>query len=169
MRKSSAHHDADDLRAVRHLDARQLLDGQHVGQVVHHAAQVVDAVGVGDVGVPRLPLAHLLGAAVVVADVRHGVDDVLAVELEDDAQDAVRPGMLRPQVEEHEVGVLGLALSCPTPRDGTAAPSALPPPARRTAERRHFGGAGRMVLAQRVALPGVRHQDAPQVADGPRT
>ena len=62
-------HDADDLGAVGHLDAGQLLHGQDVGQVVHHAAEVVDAVGVGNVGVPGLPLAHLLGAAVVEADV----------------------------------------------------------------------------------------------------
>ena len=74
-----------------------------IRQVVHHAAEIVDAVGVGDVGVPGLPLAHLLGAAVVEADVRHRVHDLLAVELQDDAQHAVRAGMLRADVEEHEI------------------------------------------------------------------
>jgi sugar/nucleoside kinase (ribokinase family) len=43
---------------------------QHVRQVVHHPAEVVDTVGVGDEAVPGLALGHLLGATVVVADVR---------------------------------------------------------------------------------------------------
>ena len=153
-----AQHDPDHLHPIRHFDAGQLLDGQHVGEVVHHAAQVVDAVGVGDVGVPGLALAHLLGAAVVVADVGHGVDDLLAVQLEDDAQDAVRAGVLRPEVEEHEVGVFALPLH----------PPVLGAELQRLflrfllvvgqAEGRHLGGARGMVLAQRVALPGRRHQ-----------
>ncbi len=40
------HHDADDVDLLGHLDAGQLLDREHVRQVVHHAAEVVDAVGV---------------------------------------------------------------------------------------------------------------------------
>ena len=78
---------------------------RQVGEVVHHAAEIVDAVGVGDVGVPGLALAHLLGAAVVIADVGDRVDDLLAVELQHDPQDAVRAGVLRAEVEEHEVVV----------------------------------------------------------------
>ena len=121
------HHDADDLGAVGNLDAGQLLHRQHVGQVVHHAAQVVDAIGVGDVRVPGLPLGHLLGAAVVVADVRHGVDDLLAVELQHDPQHAVRAGVLRTDVQEHEIGRHRGDGSCPTPRGGTE--GRLPPAA----------------------------------------
>ena len=108
-----AQHDADDLDAVRHLDAGELFDREHVRQVVHHAAEVIDAVGVRDVGVPRLALAHLLGAAVVVADVRNRVDDLLAVQLQHDAQHAVRAGMLRAEVEEHEVVVAVAAARMP--------------------------------------------------------
>ena len=63
------------------FDARQALDGEHVGQVVRHAAEVINPVRVRNKGMPRLPLGHLLRAAVVEADVRHGVDDHLAVEL----------------------------------------------------------------------------------------
>src|SRR5690606_35510341 len=47
-------HHADALHPGRYPDAGQLLDGQHVGQVVHHPAQVIDAVRVGDVAVPAL-------------------------------------------------------------------------------------------------------------------
>ena len=95
MRNSSHSMTRITCDAVGHLDAGQLLDRQDVGQVVHHPAEVVHAVGVGDVGVPGLALAHLLGAAVVEADVGHGVDDLLAVELQHDAEDAVGAGVLR--------------------------------------------------------------------------
>ncbi len=157
-------HDADDLGAVGHLDARQLLHGQHVGEVVHHAAEVVHAVGVGDVGVPGLPLAHLLGAAVVEADLADQVHDLLAVELEDDPQDAVRAGVVRADVEEHEVEVLAAGAACPSPRAGTACASCMARlVVRRHAERAHLGGAGGVLLAQRVALPPRRHEDARQV------
>ena len=87
-------HDADHLHAVRHLDPGQLLDGQDVGQVVHHAAEIIDAVGVGDVGVPGLTLAHLLGAAMVIADIGNGVDDFLTVELQHDPKHAMHARMV---------------------------------------------------------------------------
>ncbi len=87
-------HDPDHLDPVGYLDAGQFLHRQHVGQVVHHTAQVVDAVGVGDVGVPGLAFAHLFGAPVVVADVGHGVHDLFAVQLQDDAKHAVGAGVV---------------------------------------------------------------------------
>ena len=62
---------------------------------------------------PGLALAHLLGAAVVVADVRHAVDDLLAVELQHDAQHAVRARVLRAEVQEHELGVVARARHAP--------------------------------------------------------
>ena len=112
MRNSSASMTRMTLRPVGHLDAGQLLHGQHVGEVVHHAAQVVDAVGVGDVGVPGLALAHLLGAAMVEADVAAPASTISSPSsCSDDAQHAVRAGVLRAEVEEHEVEVLA-ALRC---------------------------------------------------------
>ena len=75
------HHHADGVDAVGHLDAGQLLDREQVGEVVHHPAQVVDAVGVGNVGVPGLALTHLFLAAVVIADVGREIDDLLAAQL----------------------------------------------------------------------------------------
>src|SRR5690606_5757459 len=74
------HHDADHIDPLRHLDAGQLFHGEHIGQVVHHPAEVVDPVGIGDVAVPALALTHLFRATVVVADLRYAVDDLLAIE-----------------------------------------------------------------------------------------
>ena len=62
-------HDADDLGPVRHLDPGHLFNRHHVGQVVHHAAEVIDPVGIGNERVPGLTLRHLFRTAVVVADV----------------------------------------------------------------------------------------------------
>ena len=113
MRKSSASMTRIVLRPVRDLDARELLHGEAVGQVVHDAAEVVDAVGVGDVGVPGLALGHLFRAAVMVADVEHAVLDLLAVELQDEADEAVRAGVLGTEVQEHEVRVLAVRCHAP--------------------------------------------------------
>ena len=103
-------HDADVLRADRHVDAEQLLDRQAVGVLVAHHRHVVEPVHVGqrlDVGAR---LGELLGRAVQQADVRVGALDHLAVELEHEAQHAVRRRVLRPEVQRvvldlgHRVG-----------------------------------------------------------------
>ena len=107
---------ADELRPVGHLDAAELLHREDVGQVVGHAAEVVDAVGVRDVGVPALALGHLLGAAMVVADVGDEVDDLLVAQADDDAERPVGGAVLRADVEVHERGVVLGAAAGPTPR-----------------------------------------------------
>jgi len=48
-------------------------------------------------------LGELLGAAMEVADVGHGLDDDLALDREADAQDAVSGRVLRAQIDEHLV------------------------------------------------------------------
>ena len=63
------HHYAHHLGALRHVDACQLLDRQHVREVVHDPAQIVDPVGIGYECMPGLPFAYFLSAAVVVADI----------------------------------------------------------------------------------------------------
>ena len=163
IRNSSAQHDADHLGARRNRDPGQFLHRHEVGEIVHHAAQVIDAVGVRNVGVPGLALAHLLGAAVVEADLGHRVDDLLAVELQHNAQDAVRARMLRAEVEEDEIAVVAAALHAPL----------FGAEAQRflfgllllfgKLERPHLGGARRMILSQRMPCPAPRHQDALQV------
>src|SRR5262245_32305055 len=111
--KELSHHDADHLHAVGDFDPGELLDRQYVSGGVHHPAEVIHAVGVRDVGVPRLALAHLFGAPVVEAYVRHDVEDLLAAELQHEAQHAVSAGVLRPQVEEHKIGVLAASIESP--------------------------------------------------------
>lgn len=136
---------------------------EYVGQVVHHPAEVVDAVGVGDETVPGLALGHLLGAAVVVADLRDAVDDLLAVQLQDDAERAVGGRVVRAEVEEHVVLVLAVALHAPVFRleaQGFLLQVLLGGGQGVGIE---LGGARRVILAQRMALPGRRHQHAGQV------
>ncbi len=154
------HHHADEVDAVRHGDAGQFLHGQHIGQVVHHPAEVVDAVGVGDVAVPALALGHLLGAAMVVADLRHAIEDFLAIELQDDTEGTVGRRVVRAEVEEHVVLVLAVALHAPVlglEAQGFLFQVLL---GGVQAVGIELGGARRVVLAQRMAFPGRWHQHA---------
>ena len=80
------------------LDAQQLLDRQVPGDVVGHRRDVVHPVGDRHVLVVVEVLAELLEAGVQVADVGHGVDDPLAVELQHQPQRGVRGRVLRAEV-----------------------------------------------------------------------
>src|SRR3546814_3336635 len=62
---------------------------------------------------PGLAFTHLLGTAMVVADVRHAVDDLFAVELQHDAERTMRGRMIGAEIEEHEVLVVGALLHAP--------------------------------------------------------
>lgn len=85
--------------AQRRLDAQQLLDGHDIGVLVAHHGHVVQAVHVGQRLDEGLVLGQLLGGAVQQADMRVGALDDFAVELEDQAQHAVRGRVLRAEVE----------------------------------------------------------------------
>ena len=91
-------HHADVLRALGRHDAEQALDRKHVGVLVAHHRDVVEPVHVADGLVEGLGLGELLGAPVQQADVRVGLLDDLAIELQHQAQHAVRRRMLRPEV-----------------------------------------------------------------------
>ncbi len=111
---------------------------------------------------PALALAHLLGAPVVEADVRDGIENHFPVQLQHHAQDAVGAGMLRADVEEDEVAAFAAALQAPllgAEAQGFLLGFLL---LRRKPVGLHLGGAGGMVLAQGMADPSGRHQDAPQ-------
>ena len=84
--------------AAGDLQVHEFFDRQDVGQVVAQGRQVIEAVREHDDLVVRAVLGKLLDAAVQEADVGARVDDGLSVELEDDAQNAVRARMLRAQV-----------------------------------------------------------------------
>ena len=90
-------------------------------------------------------------------------DDLLAAQLQHDAQDAVRAGMLRAEVEEHEI--VGAVARRQSPALGLEAQRRLLLLDARFGhlKRAHLGGPRRMVLAQRVARPGRGQQDSRQV------
>jgi hypothetical protein len=92
-------HDADVLRAHRHFDADQLFDGHHVRMLVAHHRHVVEAVHVRHRLQVRARFSELFGRAVQQADVRVGALDDFAVELEHQAQHAVRGRVLRAEVQ----------------------------------------------------------------------
>ena len=96
------HQHPDDAGPLGHLvgDAEQLLDGQAVGRLLEHRRQVVHAGAERDALHPGAELHVLLDTGVQVADSRPGLGDGLAVELEDEAEHAVRRRVLRPHVDD---------------------------------------------------------------------
>ena len=115
-------HHADVLRADRHLDAQQSLDREAIGVLVAHHRHVVEPVHVGKRLDPGAGLGELLGRAVQQADVRVGALDHLAVELEHQAQHAVRRRVLRARSSSCSCGSRPCATRCP--RSGSRAPRA---------------------------------------------
>ncbi len=109
---------------------------------------------------PALALGHFLGAAMVVADLRHAIEDFLAIELQDDAEGTVGRRVVRAEVEEHVVLVLAVALHAPVlglEAQGFLLQVLL---GGVQAVGIELGGARRVVLAQRMAFPGRWHQHA---------
>ncbi|MNS94130.1 hypothetical protein D3C72_1283360 [compost metagenome] len=92
-------HHTDVLRADRHFQAQQALDRHHVGVLVGHHRHVVESVHVGHALDPGLLLGQLLGGTVQQADMRVGALDDFAVQLEHQAQHAVRRRVLRAEVQ----------------------------------------------------------------------
>ncbi len=107
MRCSSERITRMKLRATGDLlgDPHELLDRLDEAEVVRGRGDVVHAVRVGDALRIGHVLEELLGAAVQIADDRLRVDDALAVDLQKDAQHAVRRRMLRAEVDLHFVDV----------------------------------------------------------------
>ena len=83
--------------------AEQLLDREDVDELVVLVRDVVDPRGVGDPLPVRLRLHVLLEPRVEVADDRLDPGDVLAVEVDDQAEDAVRRRVVRPEVDGEDV------------------------------------------------------------------
>ena len=82
-----------------HRDPQEFLDGHRVAVLLRHHRHVVQPVKVRERLLVVFVLDQLFGAAVQEADVGVGARDALAVELEDEAEDAVRRRVLRPEVE----------------------------------------------------------------------
>src|SRR5271156_2770082 len=98
------HHDADHLPARRHNDTRQFFDRSQIREIVHHAAEIINAVGVRNVGVPRLALPHLFRAAMMKANLRYGIYNLFAIQLERYTQNAMRPRVLWTYIQKKKVG-----------------------------------------------------------------
>ena len=97
------------------------------------------------------------------ADIRNDIDNVFTAELQDQSQDAVSPGMLGTDVQEHEVGVLALGfhpIFC-----GIELQVILLLFLVVVGELKafHVGGPGRVFFPEGMTFPGFGHQDPPQV------
>src|SRR6476661_5373812 len=100
---------AEDLAALRDLDAEQPLRAEGEGDVVSRTVEVILAVRPGYDLVVLPILADLLEAAVQVADVRDAPHHRLAIQLEHQPEHAVRGRVLRADIDEHVLALeLGL-------------------------------------------------------------
>src|SRR6476469_2868715 len=101
---------ADELGALRDGDADELLHRERVGVLLVHRRHVVEAVEIRQRLEIGLVLDQLLGAAMEQPDMRIDAFDNLAVELEHEAQQAVRGRVLRPEIDG-EFAVVALTLT----------------------------------------------------------
>ena len=90
---------ADELGAPRHREAQQLLGRQAEGVLLVHRRDVIEPVEIRDRLQIGLVLDQLLGAAMEQPDMRIDALHDLAVELQHQAQHAVRRRMLRPEID----------------------------------------------------------------------
>ena len=93
----------------------------------------------------------------------HAIDDLFAVELQHDAECAVRGRVVRAEVQEHVVVIVGRAAHAPFFGLEAQRFLLLILPQRIELERIELGRARRIFLAQRMAVPRRRQQDAPQM------
>ena len=98
--------DADELGAARRGDPEQALDRQRVGVLLVHRRDIIQPIEVGHVLQIGSRLHQLLGAAMQQADMRIDPLDQFAVELQHEAQHAVRGGMLRAEIHREGAEVL---------------------------------------------------------------
>ena len=90
---------ADQLSALRHVDAEQPLDRQRERMLLVHRRDIVEPVEIRDRLQIGLLLDQLLGAAMQEPDMRIDAVDDLAVQFQHKAQHAVRRRMLRPEID----------------------------------------------------------------------
>ena len=167
-----------------HIQVDQFLDRQAISQVVADRIHIIQPVGHHFGLLVGLGFHVLFDAGVQETDVGDTVDHGLAVQFEQQAQHAVRGGMLRPHVQQHGLAldgpvgdqvlqiVYGDFLNIRHKRLASSFPHELPYVILFTASQvdlfkvegeLRFLVAQRIILAQRVAFPVGGHQDAAQV------
>ena len=90
---------ADQLAAARHRNAEQLFRRETERMLLVHRRDIIEPVEIRDRLQVGLVLDQLLGAAMQQPDMRIDARDDFAVELEHEAQNAMRRRMLRPEVD----------------------------------------------------------------------
>ena len=90
---------ADELAAARHGHADEALDRERIGMLLVHRRDIVEPVEIGHGLEVGLGLDQFLGAAMQQADMRIDALDDLAVELQHEAQHAVRGRVLRAEID----------------------------------------------------------------------
>ena len=108
-------HHAHPLGLRRNLQLQQLFHRQAPAQVVGKRRQVIHPVGQRDRLLIVLNFEFLFDAGVQEADVRLAGDDVLAIQLQQQTQHAVRGRVLRPHVQDH-AAARRFAVPLPPPR-----------------------------------------------------
>ena len=98
---------ADELRAARHAHAEQAFDRQRIGVLLVHRRAIIEPVEIGHVLQIRARLHQLLGAAMQQADMRIDALDHFAVQLQHEAQHAVRGRVLWTEVDREIAEVAG--------------------------------------------------------------
>ena len=94
-----AQNQADVLGTFRHFHFQGLFDRPHVDPFIVEVGHIIEAVKQRCYLLKILAFCQPLGAAMQVSDMRVHVNDALAVERENHAENTVRGGMLRPHVD----------------------------------------------------------------------
>ncbi len=89
------------MRALGDFKVEELLDSQAITEIVGERIEIIDTVGEGNYLLIELGLAGFLDAGVQITDLGTDADNDLAVQLNDQAQHAVRRRVLRSHVEDH--------------------------------------------------------------------
>ena len=90
---------ANELAAARNFDAEQTLDGEAEGVLLVHRRAIVEPIEIGHVLQIGPRLHQLFGAAMQEAHMRVDALDDFAVQLQNQAQHAMRRRMLRAEVD----------------------------------------------------------------------
>ena len=96
---------ANIFRARGRLHIHQLLDRFAVAQAIRHSGDVIHAIDVGIEHRVGAVLSDLFHAAMQVSDDALGAQNFFAVQLQDDAQHAMRSRMLRPHIDDEFVRI----------------------------------------------------------------